>query len=85
MKTPTEAFALAASTEHILRSQYSLVIIEEKLDDSGKDVVWQPLKYAINCSTLSKPQIAELFQQHLDKSSSRGQDAEDLIMISTVL
>jgi len=24
----------------------SLVVIENKLDDSGKDVVWQGLKYA---------------------------------------
>jgi RecB family endonuclease NucS len=39
----------------------SLVIIENKLDDSGRDVVWQALKYASYCSTLSKSQIAEVF------------------------
>ncbi|MBD9383375.1 DUF4268 domain-containing protein [Achromobacter sp. ACM02] len=55
-----------------------LVIIENKLDDSGKDVVWQALKYASYCSTLSKSQIAEVFQKYLDKSGP-GQDAKALI------
>src|SRR4051794_5426515 len=35
-----------------------LVIIENKLDDSGRDVMWQSLKYASYCSTLSKSSIA---------------------------
>ncbi len=56
----------------------NLVIIENKLDDSGKDVVWQALKYASYCSTLSKSQIAEIFQRYLDKSGP-GQDAKALI------
>ncbi|MHA7678586.1 DUF4268 domain-containing protein [Cupriavidus sp. PET2-C1] len=56
----------------------SLVIIENKLDDSGKDVVWQALKYASYCSTLSKSQVAEIFQKYLDKTSP-GQDAKGLI------
>lgn len=56
----------------------SLVIIENKLDDSGRDVVWQALKYASYCSTLSKSQIAEIFQRYLDKSGP-GQDAKALI------
>lgn len=56
----------------------SLVIIENKLDDSGKDVVWQALKYASYCSTLSKSQIAGIFQKYLDKSGP-GQDAKALI------
>ena len=29
----------------------SLVIIENKLDDTGKDVVWQAIKYSSYCST----------------------------------
>lgn len=29
----------------------NLVIIENKLDDSGRDVTWQALKYASYCST----------------------------------
>lgn len=37
--------------------QGNLVIIEIKLDDSGRDVTWQSLKYASYCSSLTKPQI----------------------------
>lgn len=55
-----------------------LVVIENKLDDSGKDVVWQALKYASYCSTLTKPQIADIFQLYLDKQNP-GQDAKALI------
>lgn len=56
----------------------ALVIIENKLDDSGKDVVWQSLKYASYCSTLSKTSIAEIYQKYLDKERP-GQDAKALI------
>ena len=42
-----------------------LVIIENKLDDSGKDVVWQALKYVSYCATLKKSEICEIFQQYL--------------------
>ena len=55
-----------------------LVVIENKLDDSGKDVVWQSLKYASYCSTLTNSQIAEIFQQYLDKQAP-NQDARALI------
>jgi hypothetical protein len=58
--------------------QGGLVIIENKLDDSGRDVVWQALKYASYCSTLSKTQISEIFQKYLDRTSS-GHDAKALI------
>lgn len=58
--------------------QGNLVIIENKLDDSGRDVVWQALKYASYCSTLSKSQIADVFQRYLDRSGP-GQDAKALI------
>jgi hypothetical protein len=56
----------------------SLVVIENKLDDSGRDVVWQCMKYASYCSTLSKTQIAEIYQRHLDKQEP-GKDAKALI------
>ena len=56
----------------------NLVVIENKLDDSGRDVVWQALKYASYCSTLSKSQIAEIYQRYLDKHKA-GQDAKTLI------
>lgn len=44
-----------------------LVIIENKLDDSGKDVTWQSLKYASYCSSLKKEQIRDIYQSYLDK------------------
>lgn len=53
----------------------NLVVIENKLDDSGRDVVWQALKYASYCSTLSKSQIADIYQRYLDKNGT-GKDAK---------
>ncbi|MFE3919527.1 DUF4268 domain-containing protein [Escherichia coli] len=44
----------------------NLVIIENKLDDSGRDVVWQVLKYAGYCANLRKEQILQIFQLYLD-------------------
>ena len=35
----------------------ALVVIENKLDDSGKDVVWQALKYVSYCSSLKTSEI----------------------------
>ena len=46
-----------------------LVVIENKLDDSGKDVVWQALKYVSYCATLKKSEICEIYQRYL---GSRG-------------
>ncbi len=43
----------------------NLVIIENKLDDSGRDVAWQALKYAGYCSNLSKNQIVDIYQLFL--------------------
>lgn len=48
----------------------NLVIIENKLDDSGRDVVWQALKYASYCASLTKAQIVEIYQQYLDRYES---------------
>lgn len=45
----------------------NLVIIENKLDDSGRDVVWQGIKYASYCASLSKLEIVRIFQQYLDR------------------
>ncbi|WP_020560224.1 DUF4268 domain-containing protein [Thiofilum flexile] len=45
----------------------NLVIIENKLDDSGRDVVWQALKYASYCASLSKLQIIDIYQQYLNR------------------
>ncbi|KQT96082.1 hypothetical protein ASG60_20595 [Methylobacterium sp. Leaf469] len=44
-----------------------LVVIENKLDDSGRDVTWQALKYAAYCSSLTKAQIVDIYQSYLDR------------------
>ena len=44
-----------------------LVIVENKLDDSGRDVVWQALKYVAYCSSLKKAEIVEIYQKYLDR------------------
>ena len=58
-----------------LDKQGSLVIIENKLDDSGKDVNWQALKYVSYCATLSTQQIVEIYQDYLDKYE-KGKEAK---------
>jgi hypothetical protein len=55
-----------------------LVIIENKLDDSGRDVVWQALKYASYCSTLKKHQIVQIYQEYLTRYSP-GDVATELL------
>lgn len=52
----------------------NIVVIENKLDDSGRDVTWQVLKYASYCSSLSKHHIRNIYQQYLDKYE-KGNDA----------
>ena len=44
-----------------------LVVVENKLDDSGRDVVWQALKYVPYCSSLKKAEIVEIYQKYLDR------------------
>ncbi len=56
----------------------NLVIIENKLDDTGRDVVWQTLKYASYCSSLSKLQIIEIYQRYLNRYEGGG-DASSLL------
>lgn len=55
-----------------LDRQGKLVVIENKLDDSGRDVTWQALKYASYCSSLSKEQIRSVFQLYLDLGGGGG-------------
>lgn len=57
-----------------LDKEGNLVIIENKLDDTGKDVTWQVLKYASYCSTLNKEHIKDIYQSYLDKTGS-GENA----------
>lgn len=54
-----------------------LVVIENKLDDSGRDVVWQVIKYASYCASLTKSQIVDIYQQYLDRYERIGDDQPD--------
>jgi hypothetical protein len=54
-----------------------IVIIENKLDDTGRDVVWQALKYTSYCSTLTTEQIVKIYQSYLDKNEG-GNARENL-------
>lgn len=62
-----------------LDKQGNIVVIENKLDDTGKDVTWQVLKYASYCSTLKKEQIKEIYQEFLNKQGNGEKAEENLI------
>ena len=55
-----------------------LVVVENKLDDSGRDVVWQALKYVAYCSSLKKAEIVEIYQSYLDRWSDGANAAANL-------
>ena len=50
----------------------NLVVIENKRDDSGRDVTWQALKYAAYVSSLTKDQIVDIYQAYLDRYCGGG-------------
>jgi hypothetical protein len=54
----------------------ALVIIENKLDDTGRDVIWQAIKYASYCSSLTTNQIINIYQDYLNKYEN-GNDARE--------
>lgn len=62
----------------------NLVIIENKLDDSGRDVVWQALKYASYCANLKKQQVVDIFQRYLNQKaqneSTEPVNAENVLL-----
>ncbi len=58
----------------------NLVIIENKLDDSGRDAVWQALKYASYCASLTKLQVVDVFQQFLNRYEKGINDNEGIIL-----
>ena len=55
----------------------NLVVIENKLDDSGRDVIWQAIKYASYCSTLTRQQILDIYSLYLKKIGDTTTSAED--------
>jgi hypothetical protein len=58
----------------------NIVVIENKLDDTGRDVTWQALKYASYSSTLTKEQIKNIYQSFLDKQGAH-ENATDKLSI----
>src|SRR5690625_2525614 len=58
--------------------QGNLVIIENKLDDSGRDVTWQVIKYASYCSSLSKEDVRSIYQDYLDRLRKQESAEEKL-------
>ena len=50
-----------------LDKQGNVVVIENKLDDTGRDVVWQAVKYASYCSTMTSSEIQEVFKKYIDR------------------
>lgn len=54
----------------------NLVVVENKLDDSGRDVTWQALKYTAYVSTLKTIQIVEIHQKYLDRYCGGGSASE---------
>jgi hypothetical protein len=62
-----------------LDKEFNLVVIENKLDDSGRDVTWQALKYASYCASLSTQDIIRLYQSYLDKYQMGDKAEEKLI------
>src|ERR1700730_18026078 len=59
-----------------LDKQGSLVLIENKLDDTGRDLTWQALKYASYCSGISNVNVRGIYQEFLDKAAP-GADARE--------
>ncbi|MFI3262465.1 MAG: DUF4268 domain-containing protein [Rikenellaceae bacterium] len=57
----------------------NLVIIENKLDDSGRDVTWQAIKYASYCSTLTKDAVINVYQKHLGTSENAEDNISDFL------
>lgn len=62
-----------------LDKQGNLVLIENKLDDSGRDLVWQSLKYASYCSSLKKADIERIYQEFLDRHQGGGKASERIV------
>ena len=45
-----------------------LVVIETKLDSTGKDVVWQAAKYAAHAAAMDRAQVTDAHQRSLDRA-----------------
>lgn len=56
-----------------------LVVIENKLDDSGRDVTWQALKYASYCSTLTQKNIIDIYQRYIGSEANAEQKIKNFL------
>ena len=56
-----------------------VVVIENKLDDSGRDVVWQALKYVAYCSRLKKSEVVDIYQRYLEKSLDKNTEGRNAV------
>tara|TARA_B110000027_G_C16094347_1_gene290010 strand:- start:506 stop:1654 length:1149 start_codon:yes stop_codon:yes gene_type:complete len=59
----------------------NLVIIENKLDDSGRDVTWQGLKYVSYCASLTTEQILSIYDQFLGANESAEENVREFLGI----
>ena len=57
----------------------NLVIIENKLDDSGRDVTWQGLKYVSYCASLTTEQILSIYDQFLGAGESAEENVREFL------
>jgi len=48
------------------------------LDDTGRDVTWQALKYAAYVSSLTKSQVIDIYQQYLDRYCGGGNAVQSI-------
>ena len=53
----------------------NLVVIENKLDDSGRDVAWQAIKYVSYCATLTKSEVRDIFLRYANLSVDEAETA----------
>ncbi len=57
-----------------LDKEGKLVVIENKLDDSGRDVTWQAIKYASYCSSISQDEIIAIFAKYLNGTEEHAKE-----------
>ncbi len=57
-----------------LDKEGKLVVIENKLDDSGRDVTWQAIKYASYCSSMSQNEIVAIFAKYLNGTEDEAKE-----------
>ena len=60
-----------------LDTQGNLVLIENKRDESGRDAVWQAIKYASYVATFTVEDIENVFEQYLLKYKPRYLELDD--------